>query len=93
MIPKEFRDHFQFYGAIFGATSTEKLTRTTTVALGSLTKDCQAFKVAGVTFTRVYTSESWNSEHNYCIALMPPQPPSTGKTILIWFGLVLVHDD
>jgi hypothetical protein len=90
MIPEEFRKHFQLYsGAIFGATSTEKLTRTTTIALGSLAKNCQAFEVAGVTFTRVYASESWNSDHNYCIALVPPRPHSTGEMIVgLWVGAV-----
>ena len=91
MIPNEFRDHFQFYGAIFGANSTEKLTRTTIVALGSLTNDCQACEVAGVTFTQVYASERWSSEHNYCIALMPPRPLGTGQAILVC--LDLAHDE
>jgi hypothetical protein len=72
MIPAKFQKHFQFYGSIFGATSKDSLTRTTSIVLGSHATNCETFKVDGVVFTRVYPEEQWNCEHNCCIALMPP---------------------
>jgi hypothetical protein len=48
-----------------------------------------SFELNGTSFKQVLPDDEWAPDHEFCIALMPFRPPSTGKTLLlVWFDLV-----
>jgi hypothetical protein len=49
-----------------------------------------SFELNGASFKRVHPNSPWAPDHEFCIALMPSRPPSTGKAGLVWFDLA--HD-
>jgi hypothetical protein len=78
------------YGVLFGGSaSLDTFDIDTFTITGNVQPIAKMpkFELNGFPFMRVLPMSEWAPDHDVCIALMPPRPLSTGKTILDWFGL------